>query len=359
MTQTQAIAAEPKAVSLYFRQGGSDKEYHAQLKAAADGSGYIVTFQYGRRGAALTTGTKTSTPLAYDKALAIFDKLVASKQAKGYTAGEDGTPYQNDASRQASGLLPQLLNTIDDAKVRDVLADPGWIMQEKFDGRRLMLRKTGTQVEGINKLGLVINLPATLVQAAAELAGDCILDGELLGDRLVAFDLLQFGGDDLRPRTYLDRYNILAALPLPGPHINYVQTWTEHADKAEQLAALKAAGAEGVVFKQANAPYSAGRPNSGGPQLKHKFVATLSAVVTTVNQQRSVGVSLLGDQGWQPVGNVTIAANHDVPAAGDVVEVRYLYAAEGGSLYQPVYLGRRCDVEPHECVTAQLKFKTT
>jgi hypothetical protein len=29
-------------------------------------------------------------------------------------------------------------------------------------------------------------------------------------------------------------------------------------------------GAEGVVFKDINAPYSPGGPNSGGPQLKFK-----------------------------------------------------------------------------------------
>jgi bifunctional non-homologous end joining protein LigD len=359
MSQAQATAAEPRSTSLYFRQGGSDKEYHARLEAAEDGSGYVVTFQYGRRGAALTTGTKTSTPVTYEKAVAIFDKLVASKQAKGYSPGEDGTPYQSDAGRQASGLLPQLLNTIDDAQVREAISDPGWVMQEKLDGRRLMLRKTGTVVEGINKLGLVINLPTTLVKAAAELVGDLVLDGELLGEQLVAFDLLQSGGDDLRHRPYRDRYDALAALPLNGPHISYVASWTEAADKAERLAAFKAAAAEGVVFKKLSAPYTAGRPNSGGPQLKHKFVATLSAVVTTVNQQRSVGVSLLAEQGWQPVGNVTIPVNFDVPSLGQVVEVRYLYAVEGGSLYQPVYLGPRCDVEPPECVIAQLKFKAT
>ena len=122
---------------------------------------------------------------------------------------------------------------------------------------------------------------------------------------------------------------------------------------------LKQQKAEGVVFKLWNAPYTAGRPNSGGSQLKYKFVATLSAVVAKVNQQRSVGLRLLNHEGWQPVGNVTIPANHTVPPVGAVVEVRYLYAVPDGSLYQPVYLGQRSDVEPHECVVSQLKFKAT
>jgi len=75
-----------------------------------------------------------------------------------------------------------------------------------------------------------------------------------------------------------------------------------------------------------NPHYTPGRPNSGGNQLKHKFVATLSALVSKVNAQRSVAISLLGTNGWQHVGNVTIPANHSIPGAGDIVEVRFLYA---------------------------------
>jgi hypothetical protein len=30
---------------------------------------------------------------------------------------------------------------------------------------------------------------------------------------------------------------------------------------------------------------------------------------------------------------------------------------ESGSVYQPIYLGRREDIEMSECVTAQLKYK--
>jgi bifunctional non-homologous end joining protein LigD len=41
-----------------------------------------------------------------------------------------------------------------------------------------------------------------------------------------------------------------------------------------------------------------------------------------------------------------------------VIEVRYLHCLrESGSVYQPVYLGRRDDIPADECVTSQLKFK--
>jgi len=80
------------------------------------------------------------------------------------------------------------------------------------------------------------------------------------------------------------------------------------------------------VFKRLDAPYVPGKPNRGGPQLKFKFVATLSAVVARVNARRSVELSLFQGRSLVSCGNVTIPANHEVPPAGAIVEVRYLYA---------------------------------
>ena len=53
---------------------------------------------YGRRGTTLNLGTKTNVPVDYEHAKLIYDKLVKEKQAKGYTAGENGTPYQQTAN---------------------------------------------------------------------------------------------------------------------------------------------------------------------------------------------------------------------------------------------------------------------
>ena len=351
------VTAEPKSVSLHYRNGSSDKEYHAHLEAK-DG-GYIVNFAYGRRGTALTTGTKTKTPVDYDKALAIFDKLISSKQAKGYTPGEDGTPYQHtDSDRQVSGLLPQLLNVIDDSEVTALIADTAWCLQEKMDGRRMMLRKVDTTVEAINKLGLIVGVSKPVADAALAIDGDFTLDGEIIGDRLYAFDLLSRAGDDaVREAPYADRYISLTELLAEADSAIIAVPSAETTEaKAERLAELKEASAEGVVFKRLDAPYRHGRPNSGGTQLKYKFVETLSALVSAVNTQRSVGLTLQGEDGPVFVGNVTIPANHDVPEVGAVVEVRYLYASP--NLYQPVYLGVRDDVEPAECVMTQVKYKS-
>lgn len=57
------------------------------------------------------------------------------------------------------------------------------------------------------------------------------------------------------------------------------------------------------------------------------------------------------------VGNVTIPPNKALPTAGALVEIRYLYAYKGGSLYQATYLGERDDLEVGDCVLGQLKYK--
>jgi len=351
-----ATIEELKTTSLYYREGSSDKEYHVRLEPKDDG--FVVNIAYGRRGSTLSTGTKTSAPVYYDAALMVFDKLVREKKAKGYTEGENGTPYQH-TDKQVSGLLPQLLNSIDEVEVARLVSNPNWAMQEKQDGRRMLLRKTGNIIEGINKKGLLVSVPEPIVQTARTLKGDFILDGEAIGDRLHAFDLLGRNGNDLRKHSCHNRYGALLTLLGGGDSgfISIVDCWTDSIDKASWLNTLKQQKAEGVVFKLWNAPYTPGRPNSGGSQLKYKFVATLSAVVAKLNQQRSVAVRLLNHEGWQPVGNVTIPPNHPVPNIGAVVEIRYLYAVPDGSLYQPVYLGERSDVAAEECVVSQLKFK--
>ena len=81
-------------------------------------------------------------------------------------------------------------------------------------------------------------------------------------------------------------------------------------------------------------------------------------MVAKINDKRSVELRLLNGKGWIPVGNVTIPPNFKVPAVGEVVDIRCLYAfRESNALYQPVYLGPRQDIEQHECVLSQLKYK--
>ena len=96
-----------ESVTLYYREGASDKVY--QVAIVEQDGGNVVNFAFGRRGSTFQTGTKTFTPVLFDTAKIIYDKLVREKTAKGYTPGANGTPYSGTANAErATGILPQL-----------------------------------------------------------------------------------------------------------------------------------------------------------------------------------------------------------------------------------------------------------
>jgi bifunctional non-homologous end joining protein LigD len=290
---------------------------------------------------------------------AIYDKLVKEKAAKGYTPGEDGTPYQH-TDKTTTGIHCQLLNPINEDEAEKLIADPNYWMQEKMDGRRLLIQKQGNTITGINRLGLAVSLPESLSKCCGNCAIDFIIDGEAIGDMLCAFDVLQLGDEDLRGTRFGDRLMKLVILlaSFQHPAIHVVETHFTGDEKGEAFDHLKAGNAEGVVFKHIQAPYAAGRPGSGGSQFKFKFCETASFIVGKVNGKRSVGLLLFDGETIKAAGNVTIPPNHEIPKTGQVVECRFLYAfRESGCIYQPVYLGSREDITAEECTTSQLKYK--
>jgi predicted DNA-binding WGR domain protein len=72
-----------KQVSLWFQEGASDKVYEVDLCEVGAGK-FVVNFRYGRRGATLKDGTKTTLPVTEAEALKIYNQLVNSKKKEGY-----------------------------------------------------------------------------------------------------------------------------------------------------------------------------------------------------------------------------------------------------------------------------------
>ena len=346
--------------SLYYSDGKSDKEYHAQLEPAE--GGYVVNFQYGRRGSALRSGTKTASPVNYEKAKTIYDKLVAQKMAKGYSPGEEGVTFQStDLEARKTGVIPQLLNSISEEELFTYIENNDFILQEKFDGERRLVQLKDNNVIGINRKGLSISLPAALADSILE-SGEtnCVLDGEALGDRIIVFDVLEDSSGCLRDKPYSKRLTSLKRIctAIESDMIKMVATASTTKQKQSLLSNVKKQTGEGVVVKNKTAAYKAGRPNKLGNQLKYKFVESASVIVIEISDnKRSVSMSVL-DKGKQVnVGKVTIKANQDIPKIGDILEVQYLYAYKGGSLFQPVCLGVRTDLDINDCVITQLKYK--
>ena len=365
---------------LEYRQGSSDKVYIAEVEE--NQGRYSVRVRYGRRGGSMVVGVKTNQPTTLNEASDIYAKTVKQKLAKGYVVKNtytlEDTPLSTlgDVGQAAeitavAGFmtrwhgLPEdvasfktpcvLLNAITENEAVFLLSDDNWVAQEKFDGVRLILSSKGQSVVGYNRKGKPTYVPEEL---AASIAGtNCVLDGELIGNTYYAFDCIDFDGLEALEFPLLARQSALSDLTF-GPAIQVVQCAISPSDKLALWNRLKKQDAEGIVFKRHNAKYTSGRPASGGHYLKHKFYKTASCLVTTINHQRSVGLSLIGGGAKViSVGNVTIPPNSEVPKLDDIVEVRYLYAFLGGSLYQPTYLGCRTDISLEDCTMEQLVYK--
>ena len=140
------------------------------------------------------------------------------------------------------------------------------------------------------------------------------------------FDLLELNGENLRLLPYRARLNGLMILLASAQHpfIKYAETAFTTKEKVALWKRLKAENREGIVFKRLDAPYTPGKPSSGGPQLKFKFCATLSAVVAKVNRQRSVELQLLGNDGFRFV----LGAEAELLAGGGVLVIKNTGAPE-------------------------------
>lgn len=343
-----------KSTALFFNNGNSDKEYHASIEKS--GTGYVVNYAYGRRGTTLNTGTKTNEPVSQGRALGIYGKLVKSKEAKGYIANGEAAefaPAKNVAEDSGMSCLPQLLNPISDEELKVLLWDDIHGMMEKKNGHRRMAKVWRGEVEGSNKKGQVKPFPQEVVDSIKKLP-NCELDGELVGNMFFIFDTLSLGNVDTYD-SVKDRYEELDTIRKKlGPNAQIVPMYFGGTFKSEALERFRADHKEGVVFKNLGSKYNAGRPNSGGAQLKYKFYDTCSTIVHKVNKQRSVQVRM---HDGTTIGNVTIPPNHEVPKKDTIVEVRYLFYNKGGAMEQAVYLGVRDDVDADECTMDQLKEK--
>ncbi len=184
----------------------------------------------------------------------------------------------------------------------------------------MLLQCQNGQVKAINRKGITVGMPALIAAQAPQIPGNWILDGESMGNDLLA------NGENLHGKPLCERLHLLGKLlPAGLSNIRTVPTYYSTRHKRKTLTLLKKCQAEGVVLKRLDASF----------------------LVYTANDQRSVAISLHDTKKHH--GNVTIPANHKIPATGTVIEVRYLYAfSESEVVFQPVYLGPRTDIHPDE-----------
>jgi bifunctional non-homologous end joining protein LigD len=345
-------------ISLFFKEGSSDKFYTCSIEEDADMT-HLVSFVYGRRGTSGQSGIKCSE-LSYDEARKVYDKLIKEKMSKGYREDPNAVTHAGIVvDKIDSGVRPQLLKMIDEAEVEKYINDPAWLAQMKFDGKRKLIKRDCTSIVSINRKGEIVGFPSEIEEGiVSQKEKQFIIDGEEVGHIFYAYDIISVGVNDPDVSTlgYLNRYNILNNVITQGPNIKIAPIAQGSKDKRDLYNNLMNFNREGIVFKKADAPYSPGRNDT---QVKFKFYSTASCIVTGINKKRSVALGLYKDEEIVPVGNCTIPVNHDIPEKDDIVEIRYLYAYEGGALYQPIFISKRDDLDTDDCKIDQLKYKST
>jgi bifunctional non-homologous end joining protein LigD len=192
------------------------------------------------------------------------------------------TKKPSTASRAKSELPDFIAPQLCDNLARPPSAS-GWLHEIKFDGYRIQMRVEGGEVTLKTRKGLDWTTKWPAIAKAASVLPDCIVDGEICAldeqgapdfaalqaalsegktDDLVyfVFDLLFVGDEDLRDLPLAERKERLAALLSDvgeDPRLRFVEHFETGGD-----AVLKSAcrlSLEGIVSKQAGAPYRSGR----------------------------------------------------------------------------------------------------
>lgn len=352
---------EPQNTTLYSDHAGADKVYHVYLNQK--GGGWTVDFAHAGRGKALKTGTKTATPISYEAALKKYLALIKEKMNgdSHYRKMDDsGSSYASTADAGTPfGIVPQQPTAITREQLQRYLEDDGYGIQEKANGENRLIRVCANDVHGGNKKGLKIaGIPSEWVTQFSAI-GDFVANGEHVGERFLAFDLLELGGEDLRQLPQRERYARLVQMHDRVSHIapafGLLECHYTTAAKKALFSFIMATRREGVVAKKASAAYVEGR---GVDTLKFKFNETSTCIVIARNQQRSVQIGLLDANGQVvSAGNVSIPINKAVPEPGDLVDVQYLYwtgCALEQSVYDPDDISPRTDIWREECVLTQI-----
>ena len=204
----------------------------------------------------------------------------------------------------------------------------GALVEQKYDGIRAQAHKSGRTVKLFSRtLDEIAEFPE-LYPGLAALAGEFVLDGEivawrdarplpftelqkrlgrkqadmwLLQDipaRFMVFDLLYQDGELLLDHGLVDRRQRLERLFAPEPIGEIQLGWTERCRSVEQLeaafAAALAQGHEGLLLKNPSSPYTPGQRGRHWFKLKRPL-ATLDVVVTAVEYGHGKRRGLLSD----------------------------------------------------------------
>lgn len=360
-------------VALENRSGGSDKLYIVQVQQDTTTGEFFCTGYNGRRGSGLTKQPKYNGP-SEASARSAATKLEREKRTKsGYTdhivaAGArisgmpadapvfggasvaSAAPAATTMAKAIVGVLPMLAQVADEARAKALLDDANWGAQRKYDGERVTVSMRRSAIQAANRKGEARPLTAPAEAALKKLLArtdfsddrETVVDGELMGDVYIVYDVITLRDNDMKKLSCEERYAALEELFEDHMGLLAPMAWSS-TEKHALLARAYVEGWEGIMFRDLSAVYTTGRSSA---ILKHKLWATCTCRVLTANTKRSIEVALLDEKGnEESVGNCSVPINMDIPEVDGLVEIRYLYAHAGGSLYQPTLLGTRTDID--------------
>ncbi|TDK37583.1 DNA ligase D [Rhizobium deserti] len=250
--------------------------------------------------------------------------LAAEERDTGIKGQKRAKPAQPQNSAMPDFVEPQLCETLTRPP-----STAGWLHEIKFDGYRIQMRVVSGEATLKTRKGLDWTKKYPAIAASASNLPDAIIDGEICAldengapdfaalqaalsegktDQLVffAFDLLFDGEEDLRERRLTERKERLAALLSDAgedPRLRYVEHFETGGD-----AVLKSAcrlSLEGIVSKQADAPYKSGRTDTWAKskcRAGHEVV--IGAYATTNGKFRSLLVGVNRGDHFVYVGRV-------------------------------------------------------
>lgn len=353
-----------QSVQLFSTKDGADKEY--QLRLVQVPTGFLVQYSNGKRGSTLRHGLRTENPVDEATARKEYERVLKSKLKDGYTECSTGEAFVGtDLAGRKTAFAPHLLTAIDESKVPGILGSNQYLMQIKHDGERRYAAHIQGEVVFANRQGLEVPAKAEFAAAlrflADAAAGDIELDCEDMGTHLVVFDILRIKGVDQRSLGFVKRFERASSLEclLRGtPFESTIKIAHIVEDVTPELIeSFRANKEEGLCFKKATGVYFAGRNED---QFKLKFWESATVRVLAPSAvKRSVSIEAMDESGnWVALGNVTIPPSlKEMPKAGSLIDVQYLYAYEGGGLCQPSFERVRTDLLETDASTSQLKYK--
>lgn len=249
-------------------------------------------------------------------------------------------------------MEPQLLKDLGLSvpEMKRTLSHEDFCMQQKVDGQRLLIDCTKKVPTAYSRKGeKIYNCPAALKSYFGKYSIG-MFDGEYIPitGMFWVFDYIE---DTFVP--YIERLQRLEEELTPAKTVRMLPTAFTLPDKVRLMRAVVRNQAEGVVFKDLQASYVPGA-RSGG--YKYKLYNDADCVVMERHPtKQSVSIGMYDHNGeLVEVGSVQAADQRAVPGA--VLLVKYLYATDSATLYQPSLLQVRKDKTTEECTLDQLRY---